>query len=198
MIAPAAVKFNTDHFILGNAYHCVMAVRGYSTITEELALLSHLGERSNVTEDAGSTRSNCVPRTLRPAGLAQRNPSLCLSAEYFGVPQRRRRIFAVTDFAGFRPIQILFGQDCLPGYHLVIILWDTLGNGMFYLLPLRIAGFLSSCYHMDLRLAEAGLRDIEILRRLVDRSAVCNLNCVFHLFYRNRIYEVFSANPEHG
>ena len=40
MIAPAAVKFNTDHFILGNAYHCVMAVRGYSTITEELALLS--------------------------------------------------------------------------------------------------------------------------------------------------------------
>ena len=29
MIAPAAVKFNTDHFILGNAYHCVMAARGY-------------------------------------------------------------------------------------------------------------------------------------------------------------------------
>ena len=28
MIAPAAVKFNTDHFILGSAYHCVMAVRG--------------------------------------------------------------------------------------------------------------------------------------------------------------------------
>ena len=73
------------------------------------------------------------------------------AAEYFGVPQRRRRIFAVTDFAGFRPIQILFEQDSLPGYHLVIILWDTLGNGMFYLLPLRIAGFLSSCCHMDLR-----------------------------------------------
>ena len=34
MIAPAAVKFNTDHFILGNAYHCVMAVRGYSTMEE--------------------------------------------------------------------------------------------------------------------------------------------------------------------
>ena len=48
MIAPAAVKFNTDHFILGNAYHCVMAARGYSTVTEELALLSHLGERSGV------------------------------------------------------------------------------------------------------------------------------------------------------
>ena len=73
------------------------------------------------------------------------------AAEYFGVPQRRRRIFAVTDFAGFRPIQILFEQDSLLGYHLVIILWDTLGNGMFYLLPLRIAGFLSSCCHMDLR-----------------------------------------------
>ena len=38
------------------------------------------------------------------------------SAEYFGVPQRRRRCFAVTDLAGYSPIQILFEQDCLPGY----------------------------------------------------------------------------------
>ena len=48
-IAPAAVKFNTDHYILGGAYHCAMAVRGYPTTTEELALLSHLGEHSDVT-----------------------------------------------------------------------------------------------------------------------------------------------------
>ena len=48
MIAPAAVKFNTDHFILGRAYHCVMALRSYPATTEELALLSHLGERSGV------------------------------------------------------------------------------------------------------------------------------------------------------
>ena len=48
MIAPAAVKFNTDHFILGSAYHCVMALRSYPATTEELALLSHLGERSGV------------------------------------------------------------------------------------------------------------------------------------------------------
>ena len=36
-------------------------------------------------------------------------------AEHFGVPQRRRRVFAVTDFAGFCPIQILFEQKSLPG-----------------------------------------------------------------------------------
>ncbi len=48
MIAPAAVKFNTDHFILGSAYHCVMALRSYPATTEELALLSHLGESSGV------------------------------------------------------------------------------------------------------------------------------------------------------
>ena len=48
MIAPSAVKFNTDHFILGSAYHCVMALRSYPATTEELALLSHLGERSGV------------------------------------------------------------------------------------------------------------------------------------------------------
>ena len=48
MIAPAAVKFNTDHFILGGTCHCTLAVRGYPTVTEELALLSRLGERSGV------------------------------------------------------------------------------------------------------------------------------------------------------
>ena len=49
MIAPAAVKFNTDSYILGGAYHCTMALRGYPTSTEELALLRHLGEKSGVT-----------------------------------------------------------------------------------------------------------------------------------------------------
>ena len=49
MIAPAAVKFNTDSYILGGAYHCTMALRGYPTSTEELVLLRHLGEKSGVT-----------------------------------------------------------------------------------------------------------------------------------------------------
>ena len=49
MIAPAAVKFNTDSYILGGAYHCTLALRGYPTSTEELALLQHLGEKSGVT-----------------------------------------------------------------------------------------------------------------------------------------------------
>ncbi len=49
MIAPAAVKFNTDHFILGGAYHTVLALRGYPTSTGELALLRHLGEKNGVT-----------------------------------------------------------------------------------------------------------------------------------------------------
>ena len=49
MIAPAAVKFNTDSYILGGAYHCTLALRGYPTTTEELALLRHLGEKSGVT-----------------------------------------------------------------------------------------------------------------------------------------------------
>ncbi len=48
MIAPAAVKFNTDYYILGGSYHCTMALRGYPTSTEELALLRRLGEKSGV------------------------------------------------------------------------------------------------------------------------------------------------------
>lgn len=49
MIAPTAVRFNTDGFILGSTYRCVLALRSYPTSTEELALLRHLGEKSGVT-----------------------------------------------------------------------------------------------------------------------------------------------------
>ena len=49
MVAPAAVRFNTDGFILGSTYRCVLALRSYPTSTEELARLRHLGEKSGVT-----------------------------------------------------------------------------------------------------------------------------------------------------
>ena len=49
IIAPGAARFNTDHYILGNSYRTVFALRGYPTSTEELALLRHLGEKSGVT-----------------------------------------------------------------------------------------------------------------------------------------------------
>ena len=37
LIAPAAVKFNTDSYVLGGLYRCVLALRGYPAATEELA-----------------------------------------------------------------------------------------------------------------------------------------------------------------
>ena len=35
LIAPAAVKFNTDHYICGSLYHCTLALRSYPATTEE-------------------------------------------------------------------------------------------------------------------------------------------------------------------
>ena len=49
LVAPAAVKFDTDHYICGSMYRCTLALRSYPTTTEELALLRHLGEKSGVT-----------------------------------------------------------------------------------------------------------------------------------------------------
>lgn len=49
MIAPGAAQFNTDHYILGSSFRTVLALRGYPTSTDELALLRHLGEKSGVT-----------------------------------------------------------------------------------------------------------------------------------------------------
>ena len=42
MIAPAAVKFNTDSSVLGSSCRCTLALRSYPASTGELALLSHL------------------------------------------------------------------------------------------------------------------------------------------------------------
>ncbi len=49
MIAPSVIKFNTDHFICGNTYRCVWALREYPTATEEQAILRYLGEKEGVT-----------------------------------------------------------------------------------------------------------------------------------------------------
>ncbi len=49
MIAPSVIKFNADHFICGNTYRCVWALREYPTSTNEQAILRHLGEKDGVT-----------------------------------------------------------------------------------------------------------------------------------------------------
>ena len=49
MIAPSVIKFNTDHYICGNTFRCVYALREYPTATSEQAILSHLGEKDGVT-----------------------------------------------------------------------------------------------------------------------------------------------------
>ena len=51
MIAPSVVKFFPDHFICGNTYRCVWALREYPTSTEEQAILQHLGEKNGVSAE---------------------------------------------------------------------------------------------------------------------------------------------------
>lgn len=49
MILPGTVKFLSDHYIVGNSYRCVWAVREYPPSTEEQAILSQLADRNGVT-----------------------------------------------------------------------------------------------------------------------------------------------------
>lgn len=48
-IAPGVVKFEVDHYIFGNTYRCVWALREYPASTESQAILRHLSEKSGVT-----------------------------------------------------------------------------------------------------------------------------------------------------
>lgn len=76
MIAPSVIRFETDHFICGNTYRCVWALREYPTSTDEQAILSHLGEKDGVTlriytrepktwDDAAGPEDMDAPRTFR-------------------------------------------------------------------------------------------------------------------------------------
>ena len=49
MVAPSAVKFMADHFIFGDTYRCVWAVREYPPTTSDQAILSRFGDKENVT-----------------------------------------------------------------------------------------------------------------------------------------------------
>lgn len=49
MILPGSIKFLSDHYIVGNSYRCVWAVREYPPSTEEQAILSQLADRNGVT-----------------------------------------------------------------------------------------------------------------------------------------------------
>ena len=49
MILPGTIKFLSDHYIVGDSYRCVWAIREYPPATEEQAILSQLADRSGVT-----------------------------------------------------------------------------------------------------------------------------------------------------
>ena len=49
MVSPSVVQFHVDHYLCGNTYRCVWALREYPTATDEQAILRHLGEKDGVT-----------------------------------------------------------------------------------------------------------------------------------------------------
>lgn len=44
LILPATIKFLSDHYIVGDSYRCVWAIREYPPSTEEQAILSQLAD----------------------------------------------------------------------------------------------------------------------------------------------------------
>lgn len=49
MILPGTIRFLSDHYIVGDSYRCVWAVREYPPSTEDQAILSQLADRNGVT-----------------------------------------------------------------------------------------------------------------------------------------------------
>ena len=48
-ILPGTLKFYSDHYICGDSYRCVWAIKEYPPSTEEQAILSQLADRSRIT-----------------------------------------------------------------------------------------------------------------------------------------------------
>ena len=48
-VIPATLKINHDHYIFGDTYRCIWAIREYPPVTEEQAILANLADRNGVT-----------------------------------------------------------------------------------------------------------------------------------------------------
>ena len=49
MVSPTTIKFNVDHFICGDSYRCVWAIKEYPPMTTDQAILSRFGDKEAVT-----------------------------------------------------------------------------------------------------------------------------------------------------
>jgi type IV secretory pathway VirB4 component len=49
LIAPSVIKFAPDHYIVGDTYRCVWAIREYPPTTADQAILCRFGEKESVT-----------------------------------------------------------------------------------------------------------------------------------------------------
>ena len=48
-VLPGIVKFNVDHYIVGDGYRSVWAVREYPPLTEQQAILARIADKNGVT-----------------------------------------------------------------------------------------------------------------------------------------------------
>ena len=128
MIAPSVVKFEPDHFICGNTFRCVWALREYPTQTDEQAILRHLGEKDGITlriytrqvtpaeekriiqnaankNRMSSSNTNDLQQTITAESNLQDVASLVASMRAGDFLLYRRRYYAVGHHkAGLRPL----------------------------------------------------------------------------------------------
>lgn len=48
-VLPGIIKFNVDHYIVGDSYRCAWAVREYPPLTEQQAILARIADKNGVT-----------------------------------------------------------------------------------------------------------------------------------------------------
>lgn len=48
-VLPGIIKFNVDHYIVGDSYRCAWAVREYPPLTEQQAIFARVADKNGVT-----------------------------------------------------------------------------------------------------------------------------------------------------
>lgn len=48
-VLPGIIKFNVDHYIVGDSYRCAWVVREYPPLTEQQAILARIADKNGVT-----------------------------------------------------------------------------------------------------------------------------------------------------
>lgn len=122
MVSPSAIKFNPDHFICGNSWRCVWAIREYPPLTTDKALLARFGDKEAVTLHIYSREVDAADQRKILQNATRKNKMLSGSTDV------QESVIAEGNLEDVVELLSEMRKNCEPLLHCAVYLELSAGN----------------------------------------------------------------------